>query len=395
MEEKKERRNRTTKSVGNGEGSLYWSVALECYIYQYIDRTDGKRKTMKQKKNEGKGNFKKRVTKLKEQMDSGTYIGKSKDTFIELLTNHIEQKYKDNITGEASYERDLYTKKEIEKSCHNFINKPIQKINADDIEKAKDEIRKYSNNSINKIWRLIDKTFNIAVARRKITFNPMNDETLSKPISNKPTKIINALTIDEEEKFIKSIENFKGKKPLFCLALLLQLNTGMRIGEILALSTDCIDLEKNTITVSKTITRKNGKYVLGEHTKTYDRKTGIDKGKRTFIITPKARQILIEILEQKITNINKLLFWNCFTNNVITSKQLNDFLSVLNKDESISNDLTTHKLRHTFITRCQEKGVPLVVIQSMVGHIEGSSITNDTYTSVSLEFMKKQIEKIS
>ena len=49
-------------------------------------------------------------------------------------------------------------------------------------------------------------------------------------------------------------------------------------------------------------------------------------------------------------------------------------------------------MRHT---RCQEKSIALVVIQAMVGHIEGSSITSDTYTSVSLDFMKQEIKKIS
>lgn len=52
-------------------------------------------------------------------------------------------------------------------------------------------------------------------------------------------------------------------------------------------------------------------------------------------------------------------------------------------------------LRHTFITRCQENGVPLVVIQALVGHVEGSSITNDTYTSVSIDFMQKELEKVN
>ena len=49
--ENKQRRNLKTKSVGNGEGSLYYSETLKCWIYQYYD-TSNKRKTMKQRKNE-------------------------------------------------------------------------------------------------------------------------------------------------------------------------------------------------------------------------------------------------------------------------------------------------------------------------------------------------------
>lgn len=52
-------------------------------------------------------------------------------------------------------------------------------------------------------------------------------------------------------------------------------------------------------------------------------------------------------------------------------------------------------LRHTFVTRCQEKGMSLIVVQSLVGHVKGSNITNDVYTSVSFDFMKQKLEKIN
>ena len=56
-----ERKNKKTKSVGNGEGSLYYSEKLKCWIFQYYD-TNGKRQTMKQKKKESTKDFKARVT---------------------------------------------------------------------------------------------------------------------------------------------------------------------------------------------------------------------------------------------------------------------------------------------------------------------------------------------
>jgi len=88
------------------------------------------------------------------------------------------------------------------------------------------------------------------------------------------------------------------------------------------------------------------------------------------------------------------LFWDKKKKCLITPKRINDFLDTINRS-NISNYLRTHTLRHTFITRCQEKSIALVVIQAMVGHIEGSSITSDTYTSVSLDFMKEEVKKIS
>ena len=46
-----ERRNKKTKSVGNGEGTLYYSETLKRWVFQYYD-TSGKRQTMKQRKKE-------------------------------------------------------------------------------------------------------------------------------------------------------------------------------------------------------------------------------------------------------------------------------------------------------------------------------------------------------
>ena len=39
--------------------------------------------------------------------------------------------------------------------------------------------------------------------------------------------------------------------------------------------------------------------------------------------------------------------------------------------------------------------MPIVVIQALVGHVEGSTITNDIYTSVSVDFMKQELDKMA
>lgn len=169
----------------------------------------------------------------------------------------------------------------------------------------------------------------------------------------------------------------------------------MRIGEVLALSKDCIDLKNYNLTVYKTITRnENDKVVLGEHTKTYNKRTSVDNGKRTFPLSLKVQQILGNEMNKKITNIYNLLFWDYENNTFITDGEINSYLNRLNNKYKISDSLHTNRLGHTFITRCQENGIPLVVIQSLVGHVKGSSITNDIYTSVSIDFIKQEIEKI-
>lgn len=376
-------------------GTIYFSQALNCYVAQYHEPS-GKRKTLKQKKNEKVGEFKSRFNKIITDINQGSYIEKSFDTCLSIIKNYVEQKHDDGITSDRTYIRDLGTINQLEACCNNWINKPIQKVSAFDIEQSKKSIREYANNTIDKIWRFINVIFKIGISRRKIIYNPMDDETLVKPISKKANKQVEALTQEEESKLLEVLSKSPNKQ--YNNIILLQLYTGARIGEILALSKDCINLKNNSITIYRTITRnKNDKVILGQHTKTYCKKTGLDKGRRCFPMQPKVRKLIEGILANKITNMHNLLFWDYSKNRIITDGMINSYLSRINKispNESITGALSTHRLRHTFITRCQEKNLSLAVIQSLVGHVQGSTITNDTYTSVSLNFIQQELEKM-
>ena len=380
-------RNQKNKEKGNGEGTLYTNKKTGLLVGQYC--YNGKRKSIYQKKNEKTSDFKKRFNKIITEVNEGTHIETQKISFYTILSNHIEQKYKDNLVGPSTYNRDLNTKKQIEKTCENFIYKPIDKITVYDIEYAKDYIKKYSDTCIKKIWEFIIKVFKIALSRRLIAFNIMNDENLTKPISIQEQEKVEAFSLSEEKELLNYLDSFKDYEQ-YKYIVLLQLHTGMRISEILALKRSKVDLKNNTITVDSTLTKdENGKYIIGTHTKTYDRKHNVDRGKRTFPIPEKAIPLLKEIIKHSTLNINDLLFWDDRRNSLILPRRILNFLQNKNKD------FTTHRVRHTFITRCQEAGIPLVVIQSIVGHVEGSSITSDIYTSVSLDFMKNELKKLS
>jgi len=109
-------------------------------------------------------------------------------------------------------------------------------------------------------------------------------------------------------------------------------------------------------------------------------------------MTPFIKNIVKDLLSQ--TN-NEFLFWNTKKNSYFTSNDVNNYLRKLNKNYHIvSGTLHSHILRHTFITRSVESGMNLKVIQYLVGHTRSSSITLDTYTSVSTDFIKKEIRKL-
>src|SRR5699024_10249118 len=58
-----------------------------------------------------------------------------------------------------------------------------------------------------------------------------------------------------------------------------------------------------------------------------------------------------------------------------------------------SSRVTTHMLRHTFITRCAEEGMNQKALQTIVGHTD-YRITSDIYTNIDDSFKNKEFNRI-
>lgn len=139
---------------------------------------------------------------------------------------------------------------------------------------------------------------------------------------------------------------------------------------------------------------KNGNIILGEHTKTFNKQTGIDDGERYFPISSELKEIIEAESTKKETNIYKLLFWDYKNNNFISGNEINSWLDRINKKYKISSKkIHNHRLRHDRITQWKEAGMDMEAIQYLAGHVEGSTITTDVYIDVSQEYAFKELEK--
>lgn len=391
-----ERRNKKTKSVGNGEGSLYFSDKLNSWIFQYV--FNGTRKTIKQKKNEKVKDFKARVTKIKNDLNTNNFIEHSNINLYQILFDYIENKYNSGISSDTTYIRDKETLKLLEKCCQSYIYKPIQKVTTRDIslsltnfveleivnKKTNTKTSKiYSQTVIDKLYRFLNKGFKIAISERIIQYNIMENETIKKPKSKKETIKVEALTIAEEQKLINILKKSNHKYKNIILLLLF---TGLRIGELLALSRNNINLTNKIISIEKTLTRnKYDKVILGKTTKT-------TTGKRLIYINNNANIILKNVLKNNITNIHNLLFFDYENNTFITPNEINSYLQRLNQANNICSHIHTHMLRHTYATRCIEAGMSAKVLQQNLGH-KKIQTTLDTYTSVFDKFNEDENKK--
>ena len=400
MEKEKKQKNGKPKSVANGEGSLYFSDTLQRWIFQYTEPS-GKRQTLRQKRNESEREFRKRVTAIKEKLDTGTYIGKSKDTIYSLSKELNDNQLKRNKIKPSTYNRNLYTLEIIKNS--EIANIPIQKITFTQIQDFIDSQQTYSNSNINKIYNSLNNVFNEALKRDYIIKNPMLK--VEKPKSEKKDKKIEAFTIDEQKMFLKELENKNRFKNIFIIALY----SGMRIGEILALEKEDINWKEKNIKIKRTLSKTaDGKVLLSNDgdTKTYN-------SLRTIPISPLFEKELKNSYNNTILNINNLLFVQpngklinpsnvnsefkrvCIKANlavnpyIIKRKRKNGKIKEIHSKTSNYNE---HMLRHTYATRMIEAGVPAEVLQKLLGHKDIQTTIN-TYTSIFNKYQKEQIDK--
>lgn len=392
-------RKQKSKERGNGEGTIYTNTQTGRLMAQYF--VNGDRKSLYQRKNEKKSDFKKRFTQIMNSINQGTYIGKSSETVVSLAKKYIETKHNDKITSDRSYKRDLESLDQLKKTCSNFCELPIQKVTLNHIQDAKENISEYSNSVIDKIWRLLNKSFKMACSpsRRIINYNLMEDEELKKPLSKKKTKKVEPLANEEVEKLNSILDN-EVRNHKYRNIVKMQLISGMRIGETLARSFDDYNDETSEFYVYNTLTEDDDyKVIWSEHTKTYNKKTQIDEGKRYLPLDTTLFLDLIPIIEEQHCSSNSnprnLLFWDYEDNTFVKPVEVSSWLSRLNNKYHISKDnLTTHRLRHTAITHWKELGLDLSVIQYLAGHVEGSDITESTYIDIRPEFVKKELKKI-
>lgn len=378
---------------GNGEGTIYYSDKLNRWVGQVVigRKADGKlnRKTLYGKTRK---EVKDKIVELQAKVQANTFIDKSSITIGELGLEIIENKHNANIISDNTYNRDLGSFNHINQAIGHI---PIQKVEAYQLQDFLNSKKSYAQSTIKKFNEMLNRVFEEAIKRDIIIKNPLS--LTMKPKSLKRTKEVDSLTIEEQKAFCEEMQN-----DIYSNILALAIHSGMRIGEILALTPDDIDFENGLIHIERTLTKDDkGKIIVGRTTKTYESTRDIPI---TKILDPILKNSLIRYRKNK----ENLLFTLPERNTIIAPTTINDHCKKVAKNAGIrvkihptrknhsvinlkTSSINTHMLRHTYATRCIEAGVPAEVLQKLLGH-KDISITINTYTTIFDKYKKDSLE---
>lgn len=220
-------------------------------------------------------------------------------------------------------------------------NKIAEQITLADLEKYRSYRKgKVKNSTINREMDNIKRVFSLAFENKRIRFNPCSE--LKKLKIENPNKRF--LTKDEEEKLLK-VAN-----PTMKVMIILALNTGMRVGEILNLKWEHIFFKLNYLVA---LNPKNGK----------------------------PRKILLnKTLKAELENLPKISEY-VFSNPITKTKYKNIKKTFSRTVERAGiPHITFHELRHTTASRLNEKGVDILTIKEILDHADLKTTQQYTHT---------------
>lgn len=267
----------------------------------------------------------------------------------------------------------------------------IQSISMQDVQQFINTLndKGYSYSTIKKAYNAINATLNLAVEREYIAKNPCVRIVLPKQAKRSKSDII-CFTDEETEIICKealykySTGRYKYKHGY---AFIILLNTGMRVGELLALKWNNIDFETGYIHITETRGQIKDRSKSKQKYTTVDRSTKTESGDRYIPINKQTKEALEYF---KSFDYNSPYVMANSDKGVLSYRNLHRALANILERNNIDHG-SIHSLRHTFATRLFRNGVDVKVISELLGHSD-INITYDIYTHVIAEQKRKAVD---
>ena len=284
----------------------------------------------------------------------------------------------------------------------------FSKVATDDIQELVDNLYRngLSHSSVKKAYQALNNCYEHALDKypSPVVRNPCRGVQLDEPISAmaKPVTYFSSTEVNRLVETATGLsERSDGVKNIkFRLGwiVVLVLNTGLRLGELLALTWgNDVDLDNNIITVQHSIVciKNRMPNAATKYTLIDQPSTKTKSGVRTIHINNGARQALLEL---KALNGHHKYVVSTRNGKLInprnidtTFKRICRVAGLYTREED--EKFGMHSLRHTFASHLFAKGVDVKIVSAILGHSD-VQITYDTYIHIIGNQTKKAIEVI-
>ncbi len=326
----------------------------------------------------------KKLKQISANIDNGTYTEPTKLTIGTWMDIWFKD-YLGAVKGSTAYSYGKHIKNHI-KPC--LGSAPLQKLNAHEIQNFYNEKIKsgLSPKTIKNLHGVFHKALKQAVLIGYLRSNP-SDACVLPRVDKTEIKVMSE---EQMADFLSEIKGHKFEVLYFCAQF-----SGMRKGELLGLTWDCVDLENGVIFVNKQLQKENG--AVGDY-KFLSLKN--NKSRRIVIADTLVERLRKHKLNQKVQALKCGSLW-CNKDNLVFTNEVGDHLNhytVWKHFKKIVKKLGLdyirfHDLRHSYAVSSLQCGDDINTLKENMGH-HTAAFTLDVYGGVTENMKKKSAKRM-
>lgn len=294
---------------------------------------------------------------------------KQRETVESYMTKWLEQTKRTTLKP-SSYDR-------VEESLKyqifpNIGDVKLSALCADDIQLMVNKVaQERSYSTVKKAYCNLNNCLSFAVSRGDIKTNPAETVVLPKQIDRRD---IFYYTEEQIRLVVKEAADtfMNGRyKHRYGYAVILLLNTGLRVGELLSLEWKDVDIEKRFIYVHANMSIVKSR---NSSDKSYESVIQTPKSKKSVRYVPLNENAIFALKKLKIIIGDNMRVISTKNNNFVDPHKIYDTMkSILRNCEIVGTCDIVHALRHTFATILIRKGTDIKVVSEILGHSDVST----------------------
>lgn len=386
-----------SRKGGNNEGSIrkrsngLWEARVT------VGRNSFGRQVQKSIYGKTRSEVSAKMNEILGQLNTDTYIHPSVMTVAEWMKNWLQTYAKTNLrpSSYASCEGHVFNH-----IIPHIGDIPLSKLTTENVQRFYN--KEYSGGAglsaktVRNIHITLRRALQQAVDNKIISYNCCGSVILPK----REKKEMRVLSREEQAAVMSVIPNER-----LGFAILFDLSTGLRIGELCGLKWSDFDLVNKAFNVKRTLQRvklPEGQVTAnGDTTMIVEGKVKTDNGYREIPIQDK---VFAELMKYRERQDEEKDWAGCaYTDNdyvfaspiggCVEPSTMRDMFNRLLCNAKVKH-ANFHSLRHTFATRAIEAGVPVKAVSEILGHAS-IQITLDLYCHTSIEMKRDAVNRMS